>query len=539
MSDATLELPAELDAPEAEGIYGGGSTSIFDPTLCELVYRWFCPPGGTVLDPFAGGSVRGIVASKLGREYVGIDVRQVQVDANVRQADRICADGVAFVPESPPDYMPDVTPVEFFERPGVWAKREDYYTFAGVRGAKVRTCMFLIQQAIDAKAGVVTAGSRQSPQVNFVAQIANRMGVKCRVHVPSGEMTPELIAAKASGAEVVQHEYGYNSVIMKRAREDAAERGWVEIPYGMESEEAVTFTRPQVANLPAETHRIVNAVGSGMTLAGILWGLLDAGRDDVEVLGVCVGHAPTERLDRHAPPDWRSMVKLVEYPTDYHVPAKLTTFEGVMLDPWYEAKCMEYLQAGDTLWISAIRPSIIPAAAPMPRWICGDALEVGALAAGTEADLWFSCPPYGDLEVYSDDPRDLSTQEWPEFLANYRRIIAESCALLADDSFAVVLVGDFRGPDGLYRNFPGETIRAFIDAGLGYYNEAVLVTQTGSLVLRAGKQFDVSRKMGKTHQNLLVFVKGDARRATRRCGPIVSADVGDLVAMGFAEEVEE
>ena len=41
-------------------------TSIFDPVLCELAYRWFCPPGGVVLDPFAGGSVRGIVASKLG-----------------------------------------------------------------------------------------------------------------------------------------------------------------------------------------------------------------------------------------------------------------------------------------------------------------------------------------------------------------------------------------------------------------------------------------------------------------------------------------
>lgn len=34
-------------------------TSVFDPALCELMYRWFAPPGGTILDPFAGGSVRG------------------------------------------------------------------------------------------------------------------------------------------------------------------------------------------------------------------------------------------------------------------------------------------------------------------------------------------------------------------------------------------------------------------------------------------------------------------------------------------------
>jgi hypothetical protein len=37
------------DAPTASG------TSIFDPVLCEIAYRWFCPQGGTVLDPFAGG----------------------------------------------------------------------------------------------------------------------------------------------------------------------------------------------------------------------------------------------------------------------------------------------------------------------------------------------------------------------------------------------------------------------------------------------------------------------------------------------------
>jgi DNA modification methylase len=41
-------------------------TSIFDPVLCELMDRWFCPENGLILDPFAGGSVRGIVANKLG-----------------------------------------------------------------------------------------------------------------------------------------------------------------------------------------------------------------------------------------------------------------------------------------------------------------------------------------------------------------------------------------------------------------------------------------------------------------------------------------
>lgn len=61
-------------------------TSIFDPVLCELLYRWYSPPGGMVLDPFAGGAVRGVVAWKLGRRYVGVELRPEQVADNNQQA---------------------------------------------------------------------------------------------------------------------------------------------------------------------------------------------------------------------------------------------------------------------------------------------------------------------------------------------------------------------------------------------------------------------------------------------------------------------
>jgi DNA modification methylase len=59
--------------------------SIFDPYLCQILYKWFCPDGGGILDPFAGGSVRGIVANKLGYKYTGIDIRQEQIDSNREQ----------------------------------------------------------------------------------------------------------------------------------------------------------------------------------------------------------------------------------------------------------------------------------------------------------------------------------------------------------------------------------------------------------------------------------------------------------------------
>lgn len=224
-------------------------TSIFDPVLCELAYRWFCPPGGLVLDPFAGGSVRGIVASKCGREYIGVDLRPEQVEANRDQASAICGDGIA------------------------------------------------------------------------------------------------------------------------------------------------------------------------------------------------------------------------------------------------------------------------------PAWVVGDSAVV-IPGLGCAADFVFSCPPYGDLEVYSERAEDLSAMNRVGFLAAYRVIIAAAIGKLKGDRFACFVVGDYRDKAGFYCNFVSETISAFEAAGARLYNEAILVTAVGSLPIRAGKQFAATRKLGKTHQNCLIFVKGDPRKATEACGPV-------------------
>lgn len=505
-------------------LYGDGSTSVFDPVLCEIAYRWFCPPGGEVYDNFAGGSVRGIIAAMLGRSYTGIELREVQVHANEKQGDDVLTRDDAIVPDVPDDFMPELTPIENVD--GVYLKREDLYAYAGVRGAKVRACMAFVQKAKDLGVGVITAGARQSPQVNFVAQIASRMGVRCRVHVPSGKLTPEILAARAAGAKVIQHEAGYNTVIIKGARDDAAASGWVEIPYGMESQESVDFTAPQVANIPKKVKRIVNATGSGMTLAGILHGLKNEGRDDVKVIAVCVGHVPEDRLDKWAPEGWRDMVEIVDLETPYDQAAKDCYFGGVQLDPYYEAKCLPYLQSGDLFWLSAIRPSAVAAKVEKPTWLCGDSTE-DHFDKKTMFDMIFTCPPYGDLEVYSDDPRDLSNMPYEDFISGLQSSMDIAYKHLRDDSFAVVVVGDFRDKDGYFRNFPGDTVRVMEKAGFKYLNEGILVTQLASLPIRVGRQFDATRKFGKTHQQILVFVKGDAKKATQRCGPVVSVDFED------------
>lgn len=163
------------------------------------------------------------------------------------------------------------------------------------------------------------------------------------------------------------------------------------------------------------------------------------------------------------------------------------------------------------------------------QWIEGDSTNIVELAAGAlpapGADLIFSCPPYADLEVYSDDERDISTMPYPEFREAYFRIIEEAAKLLRPNGFACFVVGEVRSKDGSYYGFVPDTIEAFRRAGLAFYNEAILVTAAGSLPMRTAKQFASSRKLGKTHQNVLVFVKGDAKAATKAVGEVEFGEI--------------
>jgi hypothetical protein len=154
---------------------------------------------------------------------------------------------------------------------------------------------------------------------------------------------------------------------------------------------------------------------------------------------------------------------------------------------------------------------------PAPTWFSGDSREIEILAAGLRADFIFTCPPYADLEVYSDDVRDISTLAYPEFRTALANIIAAACRLLKPDRFACIVVGDVRGKDGCYYGLPWHTMDCFEKAGLKIYNEAVLVTAVGSLPIRAKRQFDAGRKLGKTHQNFIVAVKGDPKKAAQAC----------------------
>jgi hypothetical protein len=111
------------------------------------------------------------------------------------------------------------------------------------------------------------------------------------------------------------------------------------------------------------------------------------------------------------------------------------------------------------------------------------------------------------------------------FFAAQAAIIRDAIAKLRENRFAVWVVGDVRDDRGFYVNLPGRTIEAFEAAGARFYNDAVLVTACGSLPIRVGRQFVSARKLGRTHQNVLVFVKGDPKRATEACGEVEFGEI--------------
>ncbi len=140
-----------------------------------------------------------------------------------------------------------------------------------------------------------------------------------------------------------------------------------------------------------------------------------------------------------------------------------------------------------------------------PNWYVGDSNDV--LDGFTKTfDFVFSCPPYADLEVYSDLKGDISNMTYIEFMQAYETIISKACNLLKKDGLACFVVGEVRNKQGNYIGFVPDTIRAFEKCGMKFYNEGILLNAIASASMRANGNMK-TRKLVKVHQNILVFKK--------------------------------
>src|SRR5262245_30070959 len=130
------------------------------------------------------------------------------------------------------------------------------------------------------------------------------------------------------------------------------------------------------------------------------------------------------------------------------------------------------------------------------------------------------------------EPR--ATVKWP--FDQFRRALtwdeneidAAAVSLLEPHGFLVVKVGEIRDTKtGLFRNFVGSNVSLFLRLGLGYFNEATLITPAGSLPARVGGPFSRYRKLGRTHQNILVFFKGKPQDMPKVLPDIHPADCSE------------
>ena len=145
-------------------------------------------------------------------------------------------------------------------------------------------------------------------------------------------------------------------------------------------------------------------------------------------------------------------------------------------------------------------------------YICDDGRNVlNHLPQGSQ-DLFISCPPYFDLEVYSDLTNDASAQEsYEEFYDILDTALRNGIKALKDNRFGIIIIGDVRDTNGHYYDLPGDIIRTFRDEGMVLYNKAVLVEGAGTLPVRVGRYMK-NRKLGKQHQEVLIFYKGDTSK---------------------------
>ena len=156
-----------------------------------------------------------------------------------------------------------------------------------------------------------------------------------------------------------------------------------------------------------------------------------------------------------------------------------------------------------------------------PYWVCGDSEEKLDEFHNNHYDFVFTCPPYYDLEVYTDNPNDISNMGVDSFDKKYESILQKSVQKLTNNRFFAIVVSEVREPSvtgkystGRYRGLVRKTIDILENAGLEFYNDMILFNSQHQ-ASRVGKvYFERNRKIPSVHQNILVFVKGNPDIAT-------------------------
>lgn len=152
-----------------------------------------------------------------------------------------------------------------------------------------------------------------------------------------------------------------------------------------------------------------------------------------------------------------------------------------------------------------------------PTWINESSENIKEVE---QYDYVLTCPPYYNLEKYTDLPEDLSNKPtYLMFLESYKDILNKSVKALKEDCFYSIVVSDVRDKRTTeYIGLVADTIKILQDCGLLFYNELIIYNDTGNLAITSGDYLNKARKVGRQHQNVLVFYKGNPKNIKDKFG---------------------
>jgi hypothetical protein len=120
-------------------------------------------------------------------------------------------------------------------------------------------------------------------------------------------------------------------------------------------------------------------------------------------------------------------------------------------------------------------------------------------------DIALTCPPYFDLERYSDHPLDLSNfGSYEEFNAGMMFCARSHRRLMKPGAFVCIVVGPFRDKTGELVDFRAHTVDNFREAGFIFWQEVILSKNFGSAAKRSTNSWK-GLKLVPIHEFLLVF----------------------------------
>ena len=139
------------------------------------------------------------------------------------------------------------------------------------------------------------------------------------------------------------------------------------------------------------------------------------------------------------------------------------------------------------------------------KYICGNSLHIDKFVEKDDFDMLLTCPPYFQLEKYTNKPEDLSNYlSYESFIRDLETIIIKASKKVKKGKFIVLVVSNFRDKEGYIIDFVGDVIRFMQRHGYRLYNEGIYINAYATAHLRA-RMIYRTKKLTKVHQNVLVF----------------------------------